>query len=421
MRRFDNRGGVLALAGAAVVCLAADWAQFRGPGGLGVSQERGVPVEWSGKKNVLWKIALPGSGASCPVTHGDRVFVTCYSGYGIGASGAGQMGDLRRHLLCVDLATGRTRWAKEFRPALPEHQYTGEGSYHGYAANTPAIDGDRLYVFLGKSGVFCFDLDGNEIWHASVGQNTSGWGSGASPIVYKDTVIINASVESGSLVALDKATGQERWRSPGINSAWNTPVVVATPSGPELVVSIQDWVVGLDPDTGKERWRAEGVHRYVCPSVVAHDGVVFAIGGGSTSLAVRAGGQGNVTKTHVLWRVDKGSNVGSPIYHQGHLYWASDSGGVVFCQDAATGKVVYAERLKPDAGQIWASPVLADGKLYYVSKENGTFVVAARPQFRQLAHNVIGTDRSRSNAALAVSGGRLLLRNDAYLYCLGKR
>jgi outer membrane protein assembly factor BamB len=332
------------------------------------------------------------------------------------------MEDLRRHLLCLDRTTGKTLWAKEFQPLLPEHKYAGEGSYHGYAASTPLIDGEHFYVFFGKSGVFCFDLDGKEIWHTLVGKNVNGWGSAASPILYKDSLIVNASVESGALVALNKTTGKEVWRSPGISSAWNTPVLVTTPEQTqELVVSVQDRVVGIDPDTGKERWRAEGVHRYVCPSVVAHEGVVYAIGGGSTSLAVKAGGTGDVTQTHGVWRLNKGSNVGSPIYHDGHLYWASDSGGIVFCQEAATGKVVYSERLKPPAGQIWASPVLADGKLYYVSKENGTYVVAAQPKFQQLAQNVIESDKSRSNASLAVSDGQLFLRNDQYLYCIGKR
>ena len=400
----------------------ADWRQFRGPEGQGISAEKGLPIEWSAEKNIAWRVKLPGAGASCPVTHGNRVFVTCYSGYGMDVKDPGNMDNLRRHLLGLDRRTGKTVWAKEFQPILPEHKYAGEGSYHGYAASTPIIDGDRLYVFFGKSGVFCFDLAGHEIWHALVGKNTSGWGSGASPILYKDFLIVNASVESDALVALSKATGKEVWRSPGINSAWNTPILVTTPQQiQELVVSIQNWVVGIDPDSGRERWRAEGVHRYVCPSVVAHAGVVYAIGGGSTSLAVKAGGTGDVTKTRVLWRVNKGSNVGSPVYHDGHLYWASDGGGVVFCQEAATGKVVYSERLKPAAGQIWASPVFADGKLYYVSKQNGTYVVAAQPKFEQLAHNIIDGDTSRSNASLAVSDGQLFLRNDQYLYCIGKR
>lgn len=413
---------VVSLGVCVVASMGADWLQFRGPGGLGISADKGLPVEWSAEKNIIWKVKLPGAGASCPVVKGDRVFVTCYSGYGLDTKDPGDMNDLRRHLLCLDRVTGKTVWEKEFKPLLPEHKYSGEGSYHGYAASTPLIDGKRLYVFFGKSGVYCFDLEGKEIWHSLVGKNTNGWGSGPSPIVYKDTVIINASVESGALVALDKNTGKEKWRSPGISSAWNTPVLVTTADQTqELIVSVQDRVVAVDPDSGKELWKAEGVHRYVCPSVVANDGVVYAIGGGSTSLAVKSGGKGEVTKTHGVWRVSKGSNVGSPIYHEGHLYWASDSGGTVFCQEAATGKVIFSERLKPDSGQIWASPILADGKLYFVSKEKGTYVVAAKPKFEQLAHNVIAGDKSRSNASIAASDGQLFLRNDQFLYCIGNR
>jgi outer membrane protein assembly factor BamB len=420
MRHLDRIVPILFLAAVTGV-LGADWLRFRGPDGLGTSEEKGLPTEWSADKNIVWKVKLPGAGASCPVIKGDRVFVTCYSGYGLDNDKVGDMNQLRRHLLCLDRGKGTTLWSKEFDPILPEHRYAGEGSYHGYAANTPVIEGDRLHVFFGKSGVYCFDLDGKEIWHTLVGKNTDGWGSGASPIVYKDFLIVNASVESRALVALDKTTGKEVWRTPGINSAWNTPVLVKTDGSQELVVSVQDRLLAVDPDTGKELWRAEGVHRYVCPSVVANAGIVYAIGGGSTSLAVKAGGKGDVTKTHGLWRLDKGSNVGSPIYHDGHLYWANDSAGVVVCQEAATGKVVYSERLKPGPGQIWASPVLADGKLYYVSKANGTYVVAAEPKFKLLAHNVIEGDKSRSNASLAVSDGQLFLRNDQYLYCIGKR
>jgi outer membrane protein assembly factor BamB len=405
------------------VCSAAgtEWNRFRGPDGLGISKETNLPVEWSAQKNVVWRTRLPGPGTSSPVTAGDRIFLTSYTGYAQDAADPGKQEDLRRHVLCLSRQDGQVLWSREFEPVLPEHAYKGEGSYHGYSSSTPVTDGERLYVFFGKSGVFCFDLDGKQLWHVLVGKNTSGWGSATSPVLYKDTVLINASVESGALLALDRKTGAEVWRAPGIGSAWNTPLLVKLPSGEvELVVSVQDRLVGLDPDTGKELWRAEGVHRYVCPSVVAHDGVVYAIGGGHTSLAVRAGGRGDVTKTHVLWRENRGSNVSSPVYHDGHLYWASDDGGVVNCQDAATGKFLYQKRLDPPAGLIYPSPVLADGKIYYVSQKNGTYVVAAKPEFALLAHNVFDDDNSRTNASPAVSDGQILLRSDQYLYCLGK-
>ncbi|HKI38799.1 MAG TPA: PQQ-binding-like beta-propeller repeat protein [Gemmataceae bacterium] len=402
--------------------LGADWNRFRGPDGLGVSSEKELPVEWSSKKNIVWKTKLPGPGTSSPVTAGSRIFLTCYTGYAQTTKDPGKQEDLRRHVLCLDRKEGNILWTKEFEPVLPEHEYKGEGSYHGYSSSTPTTDGERLYVFFGKSGVYCFDLDGKEIWHVLVGKKIDRWGSATSPLLYKDLLIVNASVESGALVALDKKTGKEAWRAPGIGSAWNTPLLVKPSEGEaELVVSVHDWLLGLNPDTGKELWRANGVHRYVCPSVVAHDGVVYAIGGGHTSLAVRAGGRGDVTKTHVVWRQEKGSNVPSPIYHEGHLYWASDNGGVINCQEAATGKFVYQQRLEPAAGLIYASPLLADGKLYFVSQKKGTYVVAAKPKFELLAHDVIEDDDSRTNASLAVSNGQLLLRSDQYLYCIGSR
>src|SRR5262245_20101435 len=280
----------------ACAALGADWSQFRGPGGLATSTEKELPVRWSSKKNIVWRTLLPGPGTSSPVTAGNRVFLTCYTGYALDAANPGKMGDLRRHLLSVDRGNGKILWQKEFQPRLPEHEYKGEGSYHGYSSSTPATDGERLYVFFGKSGVFCFDLDGKQLWHQSVGEGINGWGSANSPLLYRDLVIVNASVESGALVALDKKTGKEIWRAGGISSSWNTPVLVPLPDEKiELVVSVQDRLVGLDPATGKELWHAEGIHRYVCPSVVFHDGVVYAIGGGHTSLAVRVGGRGDVT------------------------------------------------------------------------------------------------------------------------------
>jgi hypothetical protein len=398
---------------------AGDWTRFRGPGGLGVSDEKGLPVKWSSTENIVWKTELPGPGASCPIALGDRVFLTCYSGYGLDGN-VGDQKDLRRHLLCFDRKSGDVKWKKVFEPKLPEHGYSGEGSYHGYAASTPTTDGQRLYVFFGKSGVFCFDLDGNQLWQVSVGEGTSGWGSGCSPVLYGNTVIVNASVESGAIVALNKLTGGEVWRAREINSSWNTPLIVSGKDRTELIVSVENWIKSFNPDDGKFLWKADGVHRYCCPSVVAHDDVVYAIGGGSTSLAVRTGGSDVVTASHEIWRQSKGSNVGSPIYLDGHLYWVSDEGATVCCQKAATGETVFQTRLEPESGRVWSSPVLADGKLYIVSQRNGTYVVAAKPSFELLAHNKFQDDGSRTNASPAIHNGQILLRTDKNLYCIGK-
>ena len=421
MKLHLERMSVLIILLSATTVLGADWTRFRGPGGLGVSDEIGLPVKWSSNENIVWKTELPGPGASSPISFRGRVFLTSYSGYGLNPNEGGQK-DLRRHLLCLDRKSGRILWSKEFQPKLPEHKYQGEGSYHGYSASTPATDGKRLYVFFGKSGVFCFDLDGRELWHADVGLGINGWGSGSSPILFGNLLIVNASVENGSLVALEKITGKEVWRAGGISSAWNTPLLVDAPNGhTELVISTQGRLLSFQPKTGMKLWNADGVHRYVCPSVIGHKNVVYAIGGGHTSLAVHTGGRGDVTNTHGVWRKTKGSNVSSPIYHDGHLYWARDSGGYVCCQDAATGKTVYQKRLEPRPGRIWSSPILADGKLYFVSQHNGTYVVAANPQFELLAHNIFQNDSSRTNASPAVSQGQLLLRTDRNVYCIGSK
>jgi outer membrane protein assembly factor BamB len=399
---------------------AADWSQFRGPDGLGVSlEQKAPPTKWSSSDNLAWKVALPGPGASSPMVAKGRVYVTSYTGYGLEPN-SGDQKELRRHLLCFDRKDGRLVWKKEFEPKLPEHQYQGEGSYHGYAASTPVTDGQRLYVFFGKSGVYSFDLDGNELWQVSVGDGTHGWGSGTSPVLFGNLLIINASVESGSLVALDKLTGQEKWRAGNIRSSWNTPILVPTKQPKELVVSIEGRLLGFDPNSGESLWNADGIHRYVCPSVVANDDVVYAIGGGHTSLAVRIGGRGDVTQSHTLWRKEKGSNVSSPIYHQGHLYWAHDSGGFVCCQNAADGETVYQERLEPRPDKFWSSGVLAGGNLYFASQHNGTYVLAAKPKFELVAHNVFADDESRTNASPAVSDGQIFLRTDRNLYCIGK-
>ncbi|MDP7276786.1 MAG: PQQ-binding-like beta-propeller repeat protein [Planctomycetaceae bacterium] len=397
---------------------AAEWTRFRGPNGDAKVKAGTLPTTWATGKNVAWKTKTPGPGTSCPLVVGEKVYVTCYTGYGLQA-GQGKQENLRRHLLCLDRGTGKLVWQKTFMPKLPEHVYGGEGSYHGYAASTPATDGKHLFVFMGKSGVYCLDLAGKQVWHADVGGGTSGWGSGCSPVIYKDLVIINASVESGSLVALDRRTGKPVWKTGGISSSWNTPVLASVDGvGSELIVSIQGRILGLDPTGGQKLWNADGVHRYVCPSIVTHAGTAYIIGGGHTSLAVRVGGRGDVTKTHGLWRVNKGSNVSSPIYHEGYLYWAGDSNGTLYCQEAKTGKFVYQKRLEPRPGRIWSSPILGDGKIFYTSY-NGTYVVAVGTEFKLLAHNVFEDDKTRTNASPVPSRGQLLFRTDQAVYLLG--
>ncbi len=425
MRRSSLFVGLIAI----LLCSrsqAADWAQFRGPDGNAVSTEVGLPTKWSSKENVAWRLELPGLGTSSPIVVGTKVFVTCYSGYAESVDKPGDSAKLMRHVVCVDRLSGKMQWKKDIAPSLPESDYEGSNStWHGYSSSTPVSDGRHLYVFLGKTGVFCFALDGKQVWHTRVGDGVNKWGSSNSPVLFQGLVIVNASVESGEMVALDKTTGAEKWRTKGIRGSWNTPALVRPAEGvTELVVSMPNKVLGLDPATGKELWHCEGIpdQGYICPSIISHGGIMYVIGGRpNAAIAIRAGGRGDVTQSHVIWRKNIGSKVTSPVYHDGYLYWVHDGLGSVTCINASTGEVVFQERLEPRPGVVYASVVVGDGKLYCPSQHAGVFVLAAKPAFELLAHNVFEDDDHRMNASVAIQDGQILLRNDKYLYCIGQR
>jgi outer membrane protein assembly factor BamB len=393
---------------------AADWPQFRGPGGQGLSTEDNLPVSWNDTENLLWKTKLPGPGASSPIALGDKLYLTAYSGYGV-ERGSGDMEDLRLHVLCLRESDGEIVWDREIKPRLPESERVRD---HGYAAPTPATDGKHLYVFFGKTGVLKLDLNGELVWQTEVGDGLHGWGCGTSPVLFDNLVIVNASVESGSLVALDQATGNEVWRAGGMRSSWNTPHLVQVNGKTELVVSVKGKILAFDPATGESLWTCEGIQDYVCPSIVSQDGIVYAIGGRSSrAIAVRAGGRGDVTDTHRLWEARAGANVCSPVIHDGHLYWVSDRNSNAYCLRLSDGEVIYQQRFP---AQPYASALIGGDNLYIVTRRGGTYVLAAKPEYEQLAHNEFEGDRSTFNASPIIADGKLYIRSDEYLYCVGK-
>ena len=395
-----------------------DWSQFRGPGGQGRSDTRGLPLHWSPTENIAWKAELPGAGASSPIVFGEHIYLTSYSGYFVPGQPESSLDQLKRHLISVRRTDGKIVWNREIAAKLPEENQIRD---HGYAANTPAADADQVYAFFGKSGVFAFDHGGQQIWHADVGSLTSGWGTSASPVLYEDLVFINASVESESLVALDKHTGKEKWRASEIKEAWNTPALVTAASGRlELIIATQGSIKAFAPDTGTPLWTCQtDIGWYMVPSLVSHAGIVYCLGGrsGTAALAVRAGGSGEVTDTHRLWIGKKGSNVSSPVFHDGYLYWVNEQREIAYCARADSGEIVYEERLER-ADQIYSSALLADGRIYYLTRHGQTFVVAAKPQFELLATNSLA-DNSVFNSSPTPVGKQLLIRSDRFLYCIG--
>lgn len=399
-----------------------DWLQFRGPGGSGVSEAKGAPLRWSDTEGIVWQMDLPGPGASSPVVIGNKIFLTCYTGFGPGISG-GSVGALKRHLLCVDRAAGRILWNAALPAVLPEQERIRED--HGYATSTPVADAERVYVFHGKSGVLAYDHSGRQLWKTSVGTDLNGWGSATSPVLHKDLVLVNASVESGALVALDRRTGAEKWRARNVRESWHVPALVTAPGGKtEVIAAMSKRVLGFDADTGAELWRCDtGISWYMCPTPVVRDSIAYLIGGrGPTvTMAIRAGGRGDVNASHVLWKNGKGSNVPSPVLHEGHLYFVHENLGLALCVNAANGRVVYEERLNPSPGQVYASPVLADGRLYYLGRGGRAVVLAASPKLTVLANNTLEGGRGVFNATPAFAGNQLLIRSNRRLYCLGAK
>jgi len=399
---------------------SSDWPGFRGPGGLGVSPEKGLPLTWSPSETILWKTRLPGAGTSSPVIVGDRIFVTYYTGFAVPGEDGGSPDRLERHVLCLSPKDGKALWDTKVESSLPEKETIREG--HGYASSTPAADSERVYVLFGKSGVFALERGGKQLWHADVGSGLSGWGSAASPVLTGDLLIVNASVESESLVALERKTGKEVWRAGGIVESWNTPIVVRAPGGrTELVVAIAGKILAFDPKSGERLWTCDtDIGWYMVPGLVAHDGVIYCVGGRSGgALAVRGGGKGDVTSTHRIWTGKKGSNVTSPVFHDGHLYWMHENLGIAYCAEAKTGRIAYEVRVE-GCGQVYASPVLVEGRIYQLGRDGRTHVIAAGPEYERLAVNEIG-ERGTFNAGLVVAGGRFYLRSNRFLYAIGKR
>jgi hypothetical protein len=398
---------------------AGDWPQFRGPGTAGSSADAGLPTTWSSGQNIVWRRELPGYGASCPIVVGDRIYLTAWSGYGLDEANPGRKEDLRLHVLAFDKATGALQWDRS-RPASPNEQDFGRRlGEHGYASPTPCSDGDRVYAYFGVSGLVAYDKAGEFLWQADCGAQTAGFGCAASPILYQDVVIQNASIESGTVFAFNKRTGELVWKDDAITKAWTTPTIAELAGGQaELILNQQERILAFNPLTGDRLWTCAGIEDYVVPSVVVHDGVAYCFGGRQNrAIAVRCGGRGDVTETHKLWEQKIGANVTSPVYHDGKLYCANDKGAAL-CLDAATGETVTQERL-PARGRIYASIAYGDGKLYVTTRDTGVVVLAAQPEYEELATNVIADDQHLFNSSPAISDGRLFYRTNGWLYCIG--
>jgi outer membrane protein assembly factor BamB len=395
-----------------VPCLiqAEDWSGFRGPRSLGVSSDEKVPVEWGDEKNLKWKLELPGKGFSSPIVVGNQVLVTCYSG---------TSASVKRHLVSVNRKTGTINWVTSVDSKGPESRGASFGTSHGYASHTPVSDGKHIYVLFGKAGVIAFDMEGKEIWKKSVGTGAAMFGSAASPILYKDHVIVPAVSESQSIVALRKSDGEQAWstKAGSLGRSYATPVVATNEAGvDELLISVVSEVWSLNPGTGKLNWYSVNrVDTNACPALVQNGSTVYVIGGRSPGgrAAIKLDGKKDAGELKSLWSTTGGSYVSSPVFYKDHLYWFTER-GMGICVDTKTGKEVTRKRI---GGEFYASALVIKDKIYAVSRFSGTHVFLATPELTQLAHNKL-TDSSDFSGSPAVSDGQLIMRSDKYLYCI---
>ncbi len=426
--------------------LSADnWPQWRGPSSKGVSIENGLPARWSANDNLAWKTSLAGLGTSSPIVWGDHVFVTSQIGNAPVAGGESHpvLARADTSLSVHEHAIGGRRGASEARQVLLvveafrrtdgarlwEHRVEAGGDLpashekHNLATPTPVTDGERVYAWFGNGQVVALDMSGKLVWKRHLGVDygsfLNNWGHGSSPALYQDLLILLSDHEPNAyLLALDKRTGKERWKVDRGNdrTSHSTPIIVPGPEGDEVIINSTERIDAYNPLTGEPLWHAGSWRQTPIPSPVFHDGMIYMSRGyrNSDYLAIRPGGRGDVTGSHIKWSAPgAASYVPSIIHYQGLLYMTNEV-GVVTCAEAETGARIWRRRL---GGVFFASPVAGDGKIYMLSETGEMFVLRAGREPEILAQNNLG---ERFIASPAISNGRLFLRSDGTLFSIGE-
>jgi outer membrane protein assembly factor BamB len=388
---------------------AEDWPEFRGVTGQGLSSERGLPLEWSDSRNVLWKAPITGLGWSSPAIAGGRVWLT---------AAMEKQSPISLRAIALDAATGRELLNIEVFTVEPNPLLNPKNSY---SSPTPIIDGDRVYVHFGPYGTAALTASGQIVWKTRLAYDPE-HGNGGSPALFGDVLIINCDgIDEAYIVALDKKTGEVRWKTPRrepSGHAYSTPLVIRV-ANQDQVVSVGAFrVIGYEAQSGTEIWRVEYAEGYSnVPRPVYGHGLVYVTTGlqHPKLLAIRPGGAGDVTRTHLAWQLDRGVPVTpSPLLVTDELYMVSDL-GVATCMDARTGKVHWQERL---GGNFSASPVFADGRIYFLNELGVTTVIAPGKKFQRLATNSLKD--AWTLASMAVSGGAFFIRSADHVYKIGR-
>lgn len=388
---------------------AENWPGWRGPDRNAVINDGNYPLHWSADKNVRWKKDLPGSGIGSPIVWNDRVYLTDADGY--------RQSDL--HIICLSLHDGREQWHVRLWGTAPTLYLAGKSSM---ATPTPVTDGKFVYAFFGTGDVFCIDAGGGLVWHRSLaseyGEFENRFAASSSPLLLGDLLILQCDHYGKSYaIALDTKTGVNRWLAPRHDCwlSWSSPQLLTNGTGkPELVLCGSERIDGYNPLTGDKLWTVRGMERECIPTPLTADGTLFAVSGPKgRTYAIKSGGRGDVTNSHVVWSEPRGAPfVPSAIVVAGR-YYLVDDGGIASCLRARDGKLLWRSRLP---GRYSASPVAADGKIYFSNEEGETTVLRSGvDRFEQLARNPLGQP---VHASPALSQGKLLIRTARQLMCV---
>ncbi len=399
----------LVLVASALAARAADnWPRFRGPTHDGHYTGPAIPTKWD-DSSVVWKAPLKGFGQSTPVVWGDRIFLT-----------TAEEGGKRRIVFCLSREDGKLLWEHEAPwKGTPEKLH----SMNCYASATCATDGEVVAAFFGRGGLHGYSLDGKPLWSLDLGTFEGPWGTAASPVIVGDLVIQNCDAdENASIVGVDKRTGEIRWRTPRPNfRGWSTPVVVEAKGRKELAVNGHTALIAYEPATGKELWQSRNGAGRGDPSVTPGGGLLFNVCGLKGPMyAVRPGGSGDVTSSHVIWSRQRGGrrDLPSPIV-VGDYVLVTSLEGMLTCYDAAKGKELWTQRLN---AKISASPIAAAGLAYFPSETGDTIVLRPGLKFEPLAAGKLtAAEDEYFRASLTPHKGQILARSNKYLYCIGKR
>jgi hypothetical protein len=384
------------------------WSRWRGPSGQGLAAGAEYPDKWSASENVLWKTPVPGRGHSSPIVWGDKIFLPTASADGN-----------RLSLLAYRRSDGTRLW----EAAAPDGASEAVYPKNSHASATPATDGNLVYVSLGSRGVMAFDMNGKLVWRQDFGPIANYHGTAGSPLLYKDKLILYHDQNSNSFItALDTRTGRRLWQTRrNATVGWGTPVAINNGSRDEIVVNGQGSVIGYSPDDGRELWSCSGTTYEVIPTPVAGNGLIFASSGrAGPTLAIRPGGQGDITRTHIAWSTPRGSPfVPSPILYENQLYIVNDMSSIVTSFDAASGRTLFQARLGTEKREGFsASPVAVDGKIFFTNDDGETFVLRAGPQMQLLHVNHIG---ETTLASPAMVDGKWYIRTAGNLIAIGTR